>query len=235
MALAEFRPGNALAQRIAALRQAKEPQPIPVGAPGRRLLADLWTDLRLAARMLRRSPGFTIVAASTLALGIGINTTIFSGISGLLLRPLPYANADKLVDIQPNGSSSKAALVDAREQFAGFDSISGYAPWVFTLMAEPAAEQLSAVRVTADLFDVLGARPLLGRALMPADGIPGAEPVVVVSYDFWQQRFGGDPDVVGRTLDLTFTGSRGPAQRVHKSARDSRRHSGHSSAYRRRY
>jgi predicted permease len=214
LALAEFRAGNVLAQRIAVLRQAHAPLPIPVGAPGRRLLADLWLDLRLAARMLRRSPGFTFVVALTLALGIGINTTIFSGISGLLLKSLPYANAERLVDIQPNGPASKAALVDAREQFDSFDSISGYSLWTFTLMAEPAAEQLSAVRATADLFNVLGAPPLLGRALIPADGIPGAEPVIVLSYDFWQQRFGSDPGVVGRQLEVSFPGSDGRARIV---------------------
>ncbi len=214
LALAEFRAGNALAQRIAALKQAHTPQPIPVGALGERLFADLWLDLRLAARMLRRSPGFTIVAALTLALGIGINTTIFSGISALLLKSLPYANAERLVDIQPNGSASKAALVDAREQFDSFDSISGYSSWGFRLMAERGAEQLTAVRATADLFDVLGAPPLLGRTLIPADGIPGAEPVVALSYGFWQQRLGGDPNVVGRTLAVSFPGNDGAARIV---------------------
>jgi hypothetical protein len=216
LALAEFTAGNALAQRIAALKQARVPQPIPVGGlGGRRLLSDLWLDLRLAARMLRRSPSFTIVAALTLALGIGINTTIFSGISGLLLEPLPYSNAARLVDIQPPGrSASKAALVDARETFGSFDAISGYSLWTFTLMAEQGAEQLTAVRATPDLFDVLGATPLLGRALIPADGIPGAEPVIVLSYAFWRQRFGGDPDIVGRTLDVSYTGSLGQARIV---------------------
>jgi predicted permease len=164
--------------------------------------------------MLRGSPGFTLVAALTFAIGIGINVTIFSGISGLLLRPLPYANAERLVDIQPAGSASKAALADAREQFASFDSIAGYSLWTFTLMGESGAEQLPAVRATADLFNVLGAPPLLGRALIPADGVPGAEPVVVLSQDFWQQRFGGDPDVVGRTLDVSFPGSDGTARIV---------------------
>jgi predicted permease len=215
LALAEFRAGNVLAQRIAALKQAHAPQPLPVGTLGGRLVADLWLDLRLAARMLRRTPGFTIVAALTLALGIGINTTIFSGISGLLLKSLPYANAERLVDIQPpGGSASKASLVDAREQFDSFDSISGYSLWTFTLMAEQGAEQLLAVRATADLFEVLGAPPLLGRTLIPADGVPGAEPVIVLSYDFWQQRFGGDPGAVGRTLDVSYTGSLGPARIV---------------------
>ena len=184
-------------------------------------MSNFLQDLRHATRMLRRSPGFTLVAALTFAIGIGINATIFSGISGLLLRPLPYANAERLVDIQPpNGSASKAALVDAREQFASFDSIGGYSLWTFTLMGESAAEQLSAVRATADLFNVLDAPPLVGRTLIPADGVPGAEPVIVLSHGFWQQRFGGDPNVVGRTLEVSFPGSDGTARIVGVMPRD---------------
>ncbi len=164
--------------------------------------------------MLRRNPGFAVVAALTFAIGIGVNVTIFSGISGLLLRPLPYPNAEQLVDIQPAGNASKAALVDAREQFVSFDAIAGYSLWTFTLMGESAVEQLSAVRGTTDLFNVLGAAPLLGRAFIPTDGVPGAEPVVVLSYDFWQQRFGGITDIVGRTLGVSFPGSDGTARIV---------------------
>jgi predicted permease len=173
-------------------------------------------DLRHALRMLRRSPGFTFVAVLTLALGIGINTTIFSGISALLLRPLPYASPQRLVDFRPGGPStptSKAMLVELRERMRSVDAIAAYNLWTFVLTGEGSAERLTAVRATADLFNVLGVRPLLGRTLLPADGEPGAERVVVLSHRFWQRRLGGDPAVVGRTL-LLSQGSSGGAARV---------------------
>jgi putative ABC transport system permease protein len=173
-------------------------------------------DLRYALRMLCRSPGFTFVAALTLALGIGTNTTIFSGISALLLKPLPYANAGRLAEIQPGGANvgaCKAVLVDLRERLRGFDAIASYNLWTFVLTGDGAAEPLTAVRATGNLFDVLGASPLLGRTLLPADSAPGAQRVVVLSYGFWQRHFGSDPGVVGRTLQLS-QGSSGGATRV---------------------
>ena len=166
--------------------------------------------------MLRRSPGFTLVATLTLALGIGINTTIFSGISALLLRPLPYAHAERLVDFRPLGPSqptSKAMLVQLRERLSSFDAVASYNRWTFTLTGDGPAERVPAVRATGNVFDVLGASPLLGRTLLASDSAPGAERVVVLSYGFWQRRFGGDPSVVGRTLQLN-EGNTGGATRV---------------------
>jgi hypothetical protein len=159
-------------------------------------------DARHAFRMLRRSPAFTLVAVLTLALGIGINTTIFSGISALLLKPLPYANADQLVQVQVGNAASKATLVELRERMRSLDAIAAASTWAFTLTGEGAAERLSAVRATPNLFNMLGVVPLLGRTLVPADGAPGADRVVVLSYGSWQQRFGGDPDIVDRSFDI---------------------------------
>ena len=174
-------------------------------------------DLHHSLRMLRRSPGFTVVAALTLALGIGINTTIFSGISALLFRPLPYANAERLVDFRPAGPSSatsKSVLVELRERLQSFDAIASYNLWTFTRRGDGVAERFAAVRATGNLFDVLGASPLLGRTLLAADSDPGAERVVVLSHRFWQQRFGGDLGVVGRTFDLNQGGANGGPTRV---------------------
>ncbi|HEX5046411.1 MAG TPA: ABC transporter permease [Gammaproteobacteria bacterium] len=174
-------------------------------------------DLRHSLRSLRRSPGFTVVAALTLALGIGINTTIFSGISALLLRPLPFANAGQLVVVQPVGPTSpatKGLLVELRARLRGVDAIASYNLWTFTLRGDGAPERMTAARVTGNLFDVLGAPPLLGRTLLPSDSDSGAEPVVVLSYGAWQRRFGGDLDVVGRTLDVNQGGSNGGPTRV---------------------
>ncbi|HZF28478.1 MAG TPA: ABC transporter permease, partial [Gammaproteobacteria bacterium] len=173
-------------------------------------------DLRHSLRTLHRSPGFTAVAALTLALGIGVNTTIFSGISALLLQPLPYADAGRLVDVRPAGPgvpTSKAALLMLRARLRSFDAIASYNLWTFTWRGEDVAERVSAVRATGDLFGVLGASPLLGRTLLAADSAPGAERVIVLSHRFWQQRFGGDPGIVGRTLDIA-QGADGGATRV---------------------
>ena len=167
--------------------------------------------------MLRRSPGFGVVATLTLALGIGINTTIFSGISALLLRPLPYAHAERLVDFRPlgpNQTTNKAMLVQLRERLSSFDAIASYNRWTFTLTGDGQAERVPAVRATGNVFDVLGANPLLGRTLLASDSAPGAERVVVLSYRFWQRRLDGDPSVVGRTLHLNEGGSTGGPTRV---------------------
>ncbi|HEV2149548.1 MAG TPA: ABC transporter permease, partial [Longimicrobiaceae bacterium] len=165
----------------------------------------LLQDLRYGARMLLRSPGFTAVAVLTLALGIGINTTIFSGVDALLLRPLPFANPDRLVSVwmdEPGSSVNKETLVALRERARSLQQAAGYSGWGFTLTGGGEPEALVGARGTVDLFEVLGARPLLGRTFLPEDGEPGRTPAVVLSHGLWQRRFGGDPGAVGRSITL---------------------------------
>ncbi len=161
-------------------------------------------DARYAVRGLIRSPGFALASLVTLALGIGANTAIFSAAYAVLLRPLPYAEADRLVSIRmdPESSISKEGLVAMRERIQSVEALTAWSGWGFTLTGLERPVQVSGVRATADLFRVLGVRAALGRIWTEADGAPGAQPVLVLSHGTWQARFGADPDVVGSTLTM---------------------------------
>ncbi|MBN8226571.1 ABC transporter permease [Corallococcus macrosporus] len=173
-------------------------------------MASLLQDLRLALRRLRGSPTFTVVAVATLALGIGANVAIFSVVHAVLLRPLPLHDDARLVRLfsvgrQGAGLTSPPDLVDLREQTRSFEGLIGVAPAMVTLGAdrtEASPMKVQAGLVTAGFFQVLGPRVQLGRALQAGDDAPGAPQVAVLSYSLWQRRFGGSPDVLGRTLNL---------------------------------
>lgn len=170
----------------------------------------LWQDLRVAARTLRRSPAFTLASLVTLALGIGATTAIFSVIDGVLVRPLPYANGDRLVHVNqpanagavPDIGFSPLELADYESQTRSFDAIAEYHSMAFTLLGKGEPRRVQTGVVSADFFNVLGVKPLLGRTFRPGEDQPGATPVIVVSYEFWQRALGGDPGIVGRTFTM---------------------------------
>jgi putative ABC transport system permease protein len=173
-------------------------------------MEDWWRDVRFGARMLAKAPGFAAVAILTLALGIGANTAIFSVINAILLRPLPYPAADRLVFLTewseqvPQMSFSVANFKDVRDQSGAFESIGAYNNTNFILTgAGSEAERVSARQVSSGVFPTLGKQPLIGRLFRPEDDKPGAEPVVLLSEGFWERRFGRDPQVVGRSLTLS--------------------------------
>ena len=158
-------------------------------------------DMRLALRRLRRDPAFTAVALLTLALGIGANVAIFSLLHGVVLRPLAYEDPDALVAVWPAQNFNK----ELAEHFEGAESLTGVAGmshWTFALGGEGEPEQIPVGVVGADFFDVLGVRPALGRAFRPDEVDPSRTNVVVLSHAFWQRRFGGDPDVIGRVIPM---------------------------------
>jgi putative ABC transport system permease protein len=169
-------------------------------------------DLRYAARTLLRSPGFAVVAALSLALGIGANSTIFSVVSATLLAPLPYPDAGRLVmvwqDMRARGGPSDEWATPgnyfdwaaAGEIFEGVAAVRGWAP---SLAAGETPEALVGATVTHRYFTVLGVAPALGRGFLSSDDIPGAPRVVVLSHALWQRAFGADPSVVGRTVLLS--------------------------------
>ncbi|HEX2220019.1 MAG TPA: ABC transporter permease [Gemmatimonadales bacterium] len=167
-------------------------------------------DLRFALRSLRKSPGFTLAAVLTLALGIGANTAVFSMIRGVLLRPLPYENGERLVYLrQPaplagvqNAQFSVPELVDYRQRSRTLASIVEYHSMPFILLGRGEPRRVQTGVVSANYFDVLGVRPLLGRVFRAGEDQPGAEPVLVLSHAFWQNRLGGDPGIVGRTFEM---------------------------------
>jgi putative ABC transport system permease protein len=178
-------------------------------------LETLWQDLRYGLRQLRRNPGFTIVAVLTLALGIGANTAIFSVINAILIRPLPYPEANCLVTVWethpdiPKLQAAVADYLDWRKQGRDFSQLAAYscrgcwggANAILTGAGNP--EQLEATLVSANLFATLGAKPILGRTFLPGEDLPGKEPSVILSNELWQRHFNSSRDIVGRSIVLS--------------------------------
>jgi putative ABC transport system permease protein len=157
--------------------------------------------------MLAKSPGFTAVAILTLALGIGANTAIFSVANALLIRPLPYPEADRLVIVTNSRGPNRRAFSLLRATFLREHarSFEGFAPFVaenFNLTGRGDPEQLPAVRVGWNFFQVLGVGPALGRSFRPEEDRPGGHPAVLISDSLWKRRFGGDPGVLGQSITL---------------------------------
>jgi putative ABC transport system permease protein len=182
-------------------------------ARGVRWIEDLWQDLRYGARMLRSQIGFTLIATLTLALGIGANTAIFSVVNAVLLRPLPFTDASRLLIVQEGGGGiSYPNFLDLRAQASDFEGIAIFKATYCALTGEGLdAKRLPAAVVASNLFSVLGVSPALGRTFHPDEerygGVSAGRPVIL-SHDLWQHRFKGDPRVVGRTLiidGLPFT------------------------------
>ncbi len=163
----------------------------------------LQQDVRYGARSLRKAPGFTVVAALTLALGIGANTAIFSLVDGILFRALPFAAPDRLVSV--TGTYPTGAFAALREQASMLD-VAAYAEGhAFNLTGLGEAVRLTGTSVSAELFSVLGVQPALGRTFRPGDDLVGRDRFVVLSHGLWQQRFGADPAVIGRSIELEGT------------------------------
>jgi len=169
----------------------------------------LWQDLRYGARMLVQKPGFTTIAVITLALGIGANTAIFSVVNAALLKPLPYEESGRLVLLSEHGekfgemSISYPNFTDWRARQPVFERIGVYVRGSYTLMGSGEPEQIRVGQVSADLFAALRVKAALGRVFTNDEDKPGAAPVVALSHGSWQQRFGGDPRIIGRTIKLS--------------------------------
>ena len=167
-------------------------------------------DIRYAIRMLAKNPAFTLVGVLTLALGIGANTAIFSLVHSILLRPLPYHQPDQLVRMiqaspklgLPSWGVSQADFNAYREQNRSFESMAIYTSGEINLNGDGEPDRLPVGIVTADFFKVLGMNPILGRTFQEGEDSPGKNAVCVIGYGLWQRRFGGDTNIVGRTLIL---------------------------------
>ena len=170
----------------------------------------LWQDLRFGARMLLKRPGFTAVAVVTLALGIGANTAIFSMVNGLLLRPLPYRDSERLTIIWTHSPGanvaqdwpSPAQFSAIQSQTTAFEEIAIAQGDSVILTGQGGPERLGAIRASSVMFSVLGVQPILGRAFSTEDDAPGKTQSVILSYGLWRQRFGGDPNVIGQAIRL---------------------------------
>lgn len=165
-------------------------------------------DVRYALRWLRKNPGFTLLAVLTLAVGIGVNTAMFSVVNAVLLRPLPFPEADRIVWMAESGAEvsnrwvSYPNFLDWRTRNQVFETMSTFRGFSVNLTGTDKPESLNARMVSASYFTVMRATPLLGRDFNDADDQPGATPVTVLSYGFWQQRFGGDPNIAGKEILL---------------------------------
>jgi predicted permease len=210
-ALQELKEGDLLGQELRRAERPARRETLAPGSPGERnMLKDIWQDLRYGLRALRKRPGFTAVAVITLALGIGANTAIFSVVNTILLRPLPYKDPDRLVMVweddtrhgYPRDTPAAANYLDWRDQNRVFEGMAAVADQSYNLTGVGDPERLEGMRVSANLFGLLGVEPVLGRGFLPEEDAPGAGRVVVLSHGLWQRRFGADPKVVGRALDL---------------------------------
>jgi putative ABC transport system permease protein len=174
------------------------------------LIETVMQDVRFGARTVRKNPGFSLMVIVTLALGIGVNTAIFSAVYGVLLRPLPYQDGDRLVVLHQRATQAHLSnvlfsvpeITDYRENNHTLDAIVEYHSMDFLLLGNDSAERVKSGVVSANFFDVLGVRPIMGRTFVAGDDSPNATPVIVLSYKYWQSRLGQDPNIVGKVFQM---------------------------------
>ncbi len=211
--------GSEMLQRELRRVERQVPQEPIVPGINRRtnMIADLWQDLRFGARMLLKKPGFTLIAVLTLALGIGANTAIFSVVNALLLRPLPYRQPEQLVKVfraPPDPAKGMLPSIWSyprfemlRDQNQSFAAVAGFNQSPYNLTGTDAPERLQVEMVSAGYFPLLGVNAIVGRSFTAEeDGAPGANTAALLGYGLWQRRFGGDPQVVGKTIELDKQG-----------------------------
>lgn len=172
-------------------------------------LEDVWQDLRYGARMLRKQPGFTLIAVLTLSLGIGMNTAIFSVVHAVLLRPLPFPEPERLVVLATTGVGANYRegvaypdYADWRTRAQSLEDTAGFLNTGFTLTGVEPPVAVLGRRVNWNLFPMLGVKPQLGRLFAAMDDQPNAMPTALISHGLWQEKFGGDPAVIGKTIRL---------------------------------
>jgi predicted permease len=174
------------------------------------MMNQLWRDVRYAVRTLLRTPGFTIVAVATVAIGIGANAAIFSVVNGVLLQPLPFPDADRLVGIWHTAPGlgyeqiplSGDTYAQIREYNSVFEEVAVVNGGTATLTGDGDPERVDAMGVSHTLLPVLGVEPALGRNFTAAEDMPDAPDVALVAHGLWQRRYGGDPGLVGRTIQI---------------------------------
>lgn len=165
-------------------------------------------DITFAIRMLLKRPGLSVVAILTLAFGIGANTAIFSVINAVLLRPMPFANPDRLVMVwgsNPEIGTEEASLpdyMDWKNESTSFEGLGAIANRSVNITGQGDPTRVAGARITYDFMSVLGVQPMIGRDFTKDDDTPGAPSVVVLSNSFWQTRYGGDPNIVGQAIQV---------------------------------
>src|SRR5215475_3289653 len=171
----------------------------------------LWQDLRYGARMLLKNPGFTLIAVLTLALGIGANTAIFSVVNGVLLSALPYPHPEQLAMVWcdnrrqgiPDDITSYPNFVDWRDRNKTFQGMAGVTDDTYNLTGRGEPEEIRAASVSPNFFQLLGVNPALGRGFTAEEEQPGRDRIAILSHSLWQRHFGGDPDILNKTISLS--------------------------------
>jgi len=211
LTLAQFRSGNVLAQYMAPLRQSHAPPPITPAAPTGHVLTDLWQDLRYAARMCTKQPGFAATAVLTLALGIGATTAIFSVVYGVLLKPLPFHEPERLVSVLHRSAGGNLPAVmnhgpgtylTYREQSREFEGVGAWEINEVSITGGGDPEHVEVLTVSAATLPLLRAQPLRGRLFNAEDDTAGQPRRAVLTYGYWQRRFGGAENVIGQSLAI---------------------------------
>jgi predicted permease len=207
--LAELSGGETLRRELRRVGRPCAPEPIVAGTNRRtNMIAALWQDLRYGARMLLKNPGFSAVIVLTLALCIGANAALFSVVNGVLLNPLPFPQPEQLVALNQRtsnvaaGSVSYPNYLDWQKENQTFSAMAVSRQSSFALVGAGEAERVRGRRCTANLFSVLGVKPALGRDFAPGEDDRGAAPVVIISAELWQRRFGASPDTPGKSLTV---------------------------------
>jgi putative ABC transport system permease protein len=209
--LAELCGSELLAHELRRAERQITPEPFVLGTNRRiNMITDLWQDLRFGARMLLKNPGFTLIAVVTLSLGIGANTAIFSVLYGVLLKPLPYSDSDPIVRVWqaiPTAGFyqlgfSEAQLARLRAGNQSFERLGGYRFSSGNLTEQNETQRIAVTYVTEGVFESLGFQPVLGRTFRREDEAPGSQRVAVIGYEMWQKRYGGDANILGRTIRL---------------------------------
>ena len=175
-------------------------------------MGNFWRDLEYGWRLLRKSPGFASIAVLTLALGIGANVAIFSIVNAVVLRALPFPEPQQLVDVWTtdfnrkltHGTTPPADFLDWRSQCHVFEHLAAYQTWFFNLTGAGEPVQLWGIHVSWDFLDMLEVKLALGRTFRPDEEQPGHDQEVIISYGLWEQRFGGDPRIVGRNITIDY-------------------------------
>lgn len=171
---------------------------------------NLWQDLRYGVRVMMKKPGFTIVAIITLALGIGVNTAIFSVVNGVLLRPFPYAEPDRLVRVYSEFPTMKLLkfwvsppeFMDIQKEAQSWESIGAWSPAGANVETSGEPIRVTAARVTRSLIETLAVQPVLGRNFTPEEDIVGGPNATIISHSLWQRAFGGQPDIIGKEIRI---------------------------------
>jgi putative ABC transport system permease protein len=200
---------DALVQNLARLKQARQPPPLTPGVSTGRWAGDLWRDLRYAVRLLQKQLGFSITAVAILAIGIGASTAMFSIVDAVLLRPLPYPSADRVVTLWGRSKQMSITSVsipdyrDWQQRSHSFEHLALIRTEDVPVSVQADPQMATTALVTANFFNVFNLPAQIGRSLTSADDQPAAAAVAIVSHGFWQTRLAADPHVLGRTLRIT--------------------------------